>query len=205
MPTLIDKNKTILLVVDFQEKLIGKIRFNEMIVENTLKLIDYAKIAGIPIVVTEQYRKGLGDTVESIKEAIPDFAPVEKLSFGCFGDPAVKKALKSSKRDTLIVVGIEAHICVCQTVLEGLENYRVYVPTDAVSSRYKGDWMAGLQRMKDEGATLVTTEMLIFELMKESGTEEFKKMLHHFKDKPKKEKKKDDDEEEEDEKPITVY
>lgn len=204
MSVLIDKKKTILVVVDIQDKLIGKIRFNEMVVDNTIKLIDYAKLAGIPIIVTEQYRKGLGETVEGIKEAIPDFAPIEKTSFGCFGEPEFKKALKATKRDNLIVVGIETHICVCQTVLEGLEQYRVYVPTDAVSSRYKGDWIAGLERMKEEGANLVTTEMIIFELMKEAGTAEFKGMLHHFKEKPEKKKKKKDDDDDED-KIIPVY
>ncbi|MCE1247749.1 MAG: hydrolase [Firmicutes bacterium] len=193
MSILVDKKKAILVVVDIQGKLLGKIRFNEMVVENTLKLIEYAKVADIPIIITEQYKKGLGDTVESISQAIPDFAPIEKTSFGCFGEPDFKKALKATKRDTLIIVGIETHICVCQTALEALENYKVYIPTDAVSSRHKNNWMAGLERMKEEGATLVTTEMLIYEMMKEAGTEEFKKMLPHFKEKPEKEKMKDEE------------
>jgi len=185
MSNLIDKNKTLLLIVDIQDVLLPKIRFGEMVVDNTTKLIEYAKIAGIPIMVTEQYPKGLGHTTERIKNAIPDFKPIEKLAFGCFGDKEFVKKLKKHKKDTLIVLGIETHVCVCQTVLEAVENYKVYVPVDAVSSQEKGDWATALQRMKDAGARIVSTEMLIFELLQVAGTDEFKKILPYLKKKPK--------------------
>ncbi|MCD4785961.1 MAG: hydrolase [Candidatus Eremiobacteraeota bacterium] len=185
MSNLIDKNKTILLIVDIQDVLLPKIRFREAVINNTLKLIEYAKIADIPIMVTEQYPKGLGHTTTLIRNAIPDFKPIEKATFGCFGDKEFVKKLKKHKRDTLIVVGIETHVCICQTVLEAIEKYKVYVPVDAVSSQDKGDWATALQRMKDKGAEIVSTEMLIFELIQTAGTDEFKKILPYLKKSPK--------------------
>jgi len=186
MSNLINKYKTALIVIDLQEKLMSKIRFKDMVITNSLLLIEYAKIAGIPIILTEQYPKGLGHTVPAIKEAMPDITPIEKLTFGCFGDKKFTKALKSLKKDTLIVLGIETHVCVCQTVLEALEKYKVYVPVDGVSSQEKGNWVAALERMKEKGAEIVSTEMLLFELMQEAGTDEFKEMLPHIKDKSRK-------------------
>lgn len=185
MAELIDKSKSILLVVDFQGKLLHKIRFHDMVTHNAVKLIKYAQIAGIPIIAAEQYPQGLGKTVDVIAEAIEGFNPIIKNTFGCFGEKTFVEALKKhKKRDTLIITGIETHVCIYQTVLEGLEKYKVYVPVDAVSSQEKGDWATGLERMKEKGADMVSTEMLLFELMREAGTDEFKKMLPALKEKP---------------------
>lgn len=189
MSNLINKEKTALVVVDIQEKLLPKIRFHNLVVNNTLLLIEYAKIAGIPIIVTEQYPRGMGHTIEEISNAIPDFNPITKVSFGCFGEKEFTRALDRFKPESLIITGIETHVCICQTVLEGLADYSIYVPVDAVSSQNKGDWVTALERMKENGADIVSTEMLLFEMMKEAGTGEFKKMLPFIKEKHGKEKK----------------
>ena len=189
MSNLLKKEKTVLVIVDFQEALLPRIRFHKMVVENTLLLIEYAKIAGIPIIVTEQYPRGMGPTVKEIKDAIPDFNPITKVSFGCFGEKEFKKAIEHYNPENLIVTGIETHVCICQTVLEGLADYGIYVPVDAVSSQDKGDWVTALERMKDNGAEMVSTEMLIFELMKEAGTGEFKKILPLIKKRTRNKKK----------------
>lgn len=177
MKGLLNKRDTVLVVIDFQEKLLPRIRFHEQIVNNTLKLIEYAEIAEIPIVVTEQYPKGLGPTSSLIANAIPGFDPIVKMSFGCFGEERFVSALKELGRRNLIVTGIETHVCVCQTVLCALDNYSVYVPADAVSSQNKSDWRTALERMRSRGADVVSTEMIIFEMMRMAGTDEFKKVL----------------------------
>lgn len=189
MSNLITREKTVFVVVDIQEKLLPRIRFHNMVVNNTLLLIEYAKVAGIPIIVTEQYPRGLGHTVADIRNAIPDFNPVTKVTFSCFGEKEFKTALDGFKPENLIITGIETHVCICQTVLEGLADYSIYVPVDAVSSQNKGDWVTALERMKENGADIVSTEMLIFEMMREAGTGEFKKMLPFIREKHAKEKK----------------
>ena len=189
MSNLINKEKTALVVVDIQEKLLPRIRFHNLVVNNTLLLIEYAKIADIPIIVTEQYPRGMGHTIKEISNAIPDFNPITKVSFGCFGEKEFKRTLERFKPENLIITGIETHVCICQTVLEGLADYSIYVPVDAVSSQNKGDWVTALERMKENGTDLVSTEMLLFEMMKEAGTGEFKKMLPFIKEKHAKEKK----------------
>ncbi len=189
MSNLLNKEKTALVVVDIQEKLLPRIRFHNLVVNNTLLLIEYAKIAGIKIIVTEQYPRGMGYTIKEIGNAIPDFKPITKVSFGCFGEKEFRNELEKFKPENLIIVGIETHVCICQTVLEGLADYSIFIPVDAVSSQNKGDWVTALERMKDNGAEIVSTEMILFEMMKEAGSGEFKKMLPFIKEKHTKEKK----------------
>jgi len=177
-PKLISKDEPALIVIDFQDKLFTHIAEKETLLENLEKLIKFMHITKIPIIVTEQYPKGLGSTVPEIKNLISDFKPIEKLEFSCFGSQEFKKALEKTGKKTLILAGIETHICVTQTAIEGLENgYKIYVVEDATSSRTLQDKATAINRMRQNGATIVSTEMLIYEILKKAGTPEFKETL----------------------------
>lgn len=174
-PRLIGREGAVLIVIDVQEILLPKIAEKEKIVANIVKLIGFSKICGIPIVLTEQYPKGLGKTVKEIKDEIQDVVPIEKTSFSCFGAQEFKDVLVKMKISNLILTGIEAHVCVTQTALEALDNYRVCVISDAVSSRALGNVQIGLQRMRDGGATISSTEMVMYEILRDARTDEFRK------------------------------
>ena len=167
-----------LLVVDIQERLLPAMFEPERVVANAVRLIRGARVLGLPVYVTEQYRKGLGATVPSVAEAIPDFAPVAKMSFSAAGAPDLWNTFQTRQLGDLIVCGIEAHVCVCQTVLDLLETgFRPFVVADAVSSRTPENWRAGLERVRQAGGTLVSTEMALFELLDRAGTPEFRQIL----------------------------
>ena len=174
-PRLISREGAALVVIDVQEKLLPKIADGERTVANIIKLIRFSKICGMPIILTEQYPKGLGKTVKEIKDEIPDIVTMEKTSFSCFGAQGFKDALAKARISTLILTGIEAHVCVAQTALEALDDYEVCVISDAVSSRALGNVQVGLQRMRDCGAMISSTEMVMYEIMRDARTEEFRK------------------------------
>nr|MDO8076105.1 hydrolase [Candidatus Freyarchaeota archaeon] len=172
---LLTRENAALLIIDVQEKLLAVMQSKEGIVENILKLIDFAKIVGLPIILTEQYPKGLGPTIREIRDKIPDVAPLEKTAFSCFGAEGFREALEKHSVSTLIITGIESHVCVCQTALEALDNgLRVCVISDAISSRTLENWRVGVERMRDNGAIISSTEMLMFELLRDAKTPEFK-------------------------------
>ncbi len=180
----LEAEKCALVVVDIQEKLLPPIFERERLVRNSQLLIRLASILKMPTLVTTQYSKGLGGTVPEIASLLPGAAPMDKLEFGCFNNPAFCSAVKQlpGKRNTLLVCGMESHICVMQTVLGALEQgYIVHVASDAVSSRTEWNWKIGLERMKQAGAVISSTEMMMYELMRASGTAVFKEMLQHLK------------------------
>ena len=173
---LLTRENTALLIIDVQEKLLAVMQDKEKIVENILKLIDFAKIVNLPIIMTEQYPKGLGLTIEQIKNRIPEIVPIEKTAFSCFGVEGFKERLENYNMSTIIIVGIESHVCVSQTALDALDyNMRVCVISDAISSRTQENYLVGLERMRDNGVIIASTEMLMFELLKDAKTREFKK------------------------------
>jgi len=174
-PRLLDREGAALVVIDVQEKLLPKIAEKENTVANIIKLISFSRTCGIPIVLTEQYPKGLGKTIKGIMDEIPDIVPIEKTSFSCFGTQEFRDVLVKMKISTLIITGIEAHVCIAQTALEALDDYRVCVISDAVSSRALGNVQIGLQRMRDCGATISSTEMVMYEILRDAGTEEFRR------------------------------
>jgi len=132
--------------------------------------------------LTEQYPKGLGQTIPQIKRFFQDLQPIEKIEFSCFGSAKFKDALAETKAKTLILTGIEAHICITQTAIDGVEKgFRVYVVEDAISSRSTQDKFIAIQRMMHSGVTVVSTEMIIYELLKKAGTAEFKEILRFVK------------------------
>ncbi|GMU91706.1 MAG: hypothetical protein AMXMBFR4_07640 [Candidatus Hydrogenedentota bacterium] len=175
---MLDRGACALLVIDYQEKLLPKIHGAEAVAEQAVKLIRFARELGLPILWTEQYPKGLGRTVAPITEELKGFTPIEKTAFGCLGDAAFTKALEDTGRKQLLLTGIEAHVCVMQTGLAALEEgYEVYVPRDAIGSRSEKEYEAGLERLEAAGAEIVTTEMAMFEALREAGTPEFKRVL----------------------------
>ncbi len=132
----------------------------------------------MPIFVTEQYRKGLGPTVPEVAAVIPDFAPLEKLAFSACGADGFVPALESKQVSDAVLCGIEAHVCVTQTCLSLLEKgFRVFVVADAISSRAAENYRYGVERMRAAGAVIVSTEMVLFELLGHAGTAEFKQVL----------------------------
>ena len=173
-----------LLVVDMQEKLLPPIWEKERLVRNVQLLIRLAGILKIPVVVTVQYAKGLGNTVPEIASLLPGNPPVDKLTFSCFGSDVFCSLLKRlpGQRTTALLCGMETHICVMQTALGALrEGYLVHVASDAVSSRTELNWKIGLDRMRAAGAILSSTEMMIYELLRSSGAPAFRELLPYLK------------------------
>jgi nicotinamidase-related amidase len=173
-PELISRANCRLLIVDVQEKLIPLIPVADQLIKNCRKLIDAANALGIPASGTEQYPRGLGSTVPELAEPLGPMP--EKLRFSCAEVLGwTGPANEPDATDQIIVAGIEAHVCVLQTVLDLLAvGYRVYVPADAVASRKKLDWKFALDRMSLHGGVITTTESVLFECCETSGTDDFK-------------------------------
>ena len=173
-----------LVVVDIQEKLLPPIFNKNTLVKNSQLLIRLAKILHIPALVTTQYSKGLGATVPEIASLLSEVQSIDKLEFGCFGSDQFRARLKSlpGDRNTVLLCGMESHICVTQTALGALnDGYLVHVASDAVGSRAEWNWKVGLDRMKSAGAVISSTEMMMYELLRCSGTPAFKELLQYLK------------------------
>jgi nicotinamidase-related amidase len=169
-------------VVDVQERLLPAIHERERVLLNALRLVKGARILNLPILATEQYPNGIGRTVSELAWAIPEFAPMEKTAFSCCGAKNFIPSLASKNVRDVVLCGIEAHVCVCQTALDLLDQgFGVFVVADAVSSRAPENWHHGIERMRDSGAAIVSTEMILFELLEEAGTDRFKKILELIK------------------------
>jgi nicotinamidase-related amidase len=179
----LDAEQCALIVIDIQEKLLPPIFQKEQLVKNAQLLIRLAGILKIPTIATAQYTKGLGHTVPEIRSLVPD-SGIDKQVFSCFGSDVFCSMLKRlpGRRNTLLLCGMESHICVMQTALNALrEGYLVHVASDAVSSRTEWNWKVGLERMRAAGAVISSTEMMIYELLRSSDTAAFKQMLPFLK------------------------
>jgi nicotinamidase-related amidase len=175
-PELMSADDSVLLVVDVQDKLIGLIPGHERIVWNIRRLIDGAKILSVPALATEQYPKGLGSTAAELAQRMARPIP-DTLTFSCGGCPGAVEELRRQGRHKILVVGIETHVCVAQTVMDLLaESYRVYMAADAVGARGQIDHDVALRRMETAGATMTTTEAALFEWCEVAGTPEFKQI-----------------------------
>jgi len=171
---------TLLLVIDIQERLLPQIADGKNVADAAAKLIRAAGVLGVPIVATEQYPKGIGPTVACIRDAFPAgaFRPLEKLTFSCCGSEPIVAALAASGRTRILVVGIEAHVCVQQTVLDLLAlGYLPFVCADAIGSRRALDREVAVERMRQAGAAVTTVESAVFELTYRAGTEAFREIL----------------------------
>jgi nicotinamidase-related amidase len=180
----LEAERCALVVVDIQEKLLPPIFNKETLVKNSQLLVRLAKILSIPVMVTTQYTKGLGAVVPEIASLLTDVPVIDKLEFSCFGSDQFRRGLKSlpGNRNTALLCGMETHICVMQTALGALnEGYLVHVASDAVGSRAEWNWTIGLDRMKAAGAVISSTEMMMYELLRCSGTPQFKELLPYLK------------------------
>ena len=178
---LLKKEDSILLLIDVQEKLTPAVLDSEAFINRCQWLLKLAQKLNVPILASEQYPQGLGSTVESLRTYFTEKECVDKVHFSCMSDPGYVQRLKQCHKKQLILIGIEAHVCVLQTALEmRQQGFDVFVVVDAVSSRGELNLKYGLKRMKQEGVHLVTAEMVFFEWVRKAGTEEFKELSKEF-------------------------
>jgi nicotinamidase-related amidase len=169
------KDHTSAMIIDMQEKLFPYIFDNERLTRNTIVLIEGLKVLHVPIFVTEQYVQGLGPTIAPIVASLENRKRTEKMAFSCCDEPAVMEELAVAGKENIVIAGIESHVCVLQTVIDlKRSGYNPVVVTDCISSRNKNDKKMAIERMKHEGATLTTYEAILFEILRYSGTDQFK-------------------------------
>jgi nicotinamidase-related amidase len=174
---VLNADSTVLVLIDFQERLFPVMHEKEKLLRNVLKLIQGAKVLEIPLVLTEQYPRGLGATLPEIKELLPDIEPIEKVCFNCCDEEAFGRALEALERKQVLVAGIETHICVYQTAVALLRSgYEVQVVADCVSSRDPENKRASLFKMGTAGVGITTVEMALFELLKVARGDKFKRI-----------------------------
>jgi len=172
---LISVDDSVLLVIDIQEKLLPVMHDPERVLENNIKLARFAKIVGLPVLVTEQEK--LGPTVPPLGGEIEHLDPVMKLHFNACRVPEFNERLAEIDRRNVVLTGIESHVCVTQTALDLVRGHNVHVVSDAVSSRARENYEVALHRMEHAGAIITSTEMVIYELLERAGTDEFREVL----------------------------
>lgn len=174
----LDTGSTLLMIIDFQEKLCKAMdpAILSQQIGNVSILLEAAAELGVPVLATEQYPAGLGETIPELKEKFQK-SPLEKTSFSCCGEHAVMERIEALDRRNIVVCGMEAHICVLQTVLDLIgTGHNVHVVSDAVMSRKKENWRMGLEMASAAGAVITSAETVLFQLLKRAGTPEFKKL-----------------------------
>ena len=172
---MLDRGRSALVLIDFQERLFPHVHEHQRVLARVDLLIFAANLLHIPILLTEQYPKGLGRTIEEIRQALPDAKPLEKMDFSCVPAPGFCKNLSALHRDQIVLTGIETHVCVAQTALDlSAQGEHVFVVADATASRRPLDAQTALQRLYRDGLTIVTAESVVFEWLRRAGTEEFK-------------------------------
>lgn len=174
---LLKRERTCLLMIDVQERLVTAMDGVDRLVANCAILLKAAARLGVPVLLSEQYPKGLGPTVPALSALVPAVSPVPKTEFSCTAAPGYLDRLRATGRDQAVLAGIEAHVCVLQTAL-GLRElgYPVFVVADAVSSRQPNSVALALARLREAGVSVVTTEMVVFEWLGKAGTPEFKEL-----------------------------
>lgn len=171
----LDKNEVILVIVDIQEKLAAVMDERKKVVDNCLHLIALSKLLDFPVIVNEQYPRGLGPTVNEIREALRTYEPLEKLTFSCCKGLSFVERLSETGRKKVILTGMETHVCVLQTCIGLLDaGYTVHVAGDAICSRTRENFQAAKEFMRDAGAIITCTETVLFQLLEKAGTEEFR-------------------------------
>lgn len=177
-PAILSKENTALVVVDVQEKLLPYVIDKEKVVDNIKMMIKFAQIMDIPVILTEHYPKGLGNTVPEVNDVLKEYSPKKKVIFSCFGSPGFTMKLKELGIKRIMICGIESHICVEQTTLDAMDSgYEVHVIADAISSRTQLNREVGIEKMRQFGAVISSTEMAMYEIMERADTEEFKEVL----------------------------
>jgi len=173
---MLEAQNTAVVLIDIQERLVGMLNKSDVVVKQTSTLLNGTNIMGIPAIITEQYPKGLGETVPEVKNAInANNIIIEKTTFSAFQTPEFAEKIKSLGKKNIIIGGIETHVCVYQTVCDLInEGFNVVVVKDGCASRAKESFKTGLDLMKDAGAKLSNVETVLFELLKSSKNPYFK-------------------------------
>ena len=172
----LDRDQVIMVVVDVQEKLVPAMneRVCGRVVQHINMLLEGFSAMDLPIIATEQYPRGLGHTIAELDESATRQC-IEKVSFSCCGESNFMEALGETGRKQVLLVGMEAHVCVYQTMLDLLDQgYQVHLVRDAICSRFKSDYYTAITNASEMGAVLTSTEMALFQLLKVAGTTEFK-------------------------------
>ncbi len=174
----LNREDTLLLVIDVQEKLLPVISRKEELVNNNESLIQVANMLNIPIIYTEHYAKGIGPTVEDLKQHFSNAIKFDKVAFSACLEDGFLDLISETKKKKIIVTGTETHVCVFQTIRDLLKNgYEIFVPIDAVGSRQDEIKNNALDLLRDMGAVITSTELITFDLTKISGTPEFREVL----------------------------
>jgi isochorismate hydrolase len=173
---LLNRESVVFVVVDLQKKLLAAMHNKDNLLKNACKIVEFARIVDVPIVATEQYPKGLGPTVDEIKNLFDCFAPIEKLSFSAAASEDFIKRIGSYPQVAL--VGIETHVCICQTALNLVGSKNVHIVSDAVSSRTMENYRIGLKKCAQAGCIISSVETVMYEILKEAGTQDFKSVRH---------------------------
>ncbi|MAG58783.1 MAG: hydrolase [Planctomycetes bacterium] len=176
-PTIARRDESLLVVVDCQERLWKAIDGADALEKKLGILIRGARILSVPVVVTEQYPKGLGPTIASLRDAVGDSPVLEKSTFSCLGDETFASRLRESDRGQVVVCGIESHVCVQQTGLDALaDGYQVQVVADAVGSRDGSNKSIALRRLEQAGAVVTNVESVLFDWMERCDVPTFKEV-----------------------------
>lgn len=173
--SLLVREDCLMVIIDMQERLLPVIADKEKILQNTLRLLRFSDAVGIPVVITEQEK--LGSTVAEVMEVKRGLTPIGKAHFNCFLVNEFVHTVMNTGRKTLILAGVEAHICVAQTAIFAAPSFTVHVVADAVGSRSPENVGLSLARMRQAGAVITSTEMFIYEILQKAGTQEFKAAL----------------------------
>ncbi|MBS0359600.1 MAG: hydrolase [Proteobacteria bacterium] len=178
---LLKMSDSCLLIVDIQQKLTPFTHESEILIKNCRWICEVAKEFNIPTLISEQYPKGLGRTIPELLEVFPEVPVMDKVHFSCGADFGCIQQINATQKKQIVLIGIEAHVCVLQTALSLLEmGKQVFVVVDAISSRNPHDKKIAIKRMWKHGVELMTREMVFFEWMHQAGTEQFKKMSKQF-------------------------
>ncbi len=175
---MLDKKKAVLVVIDVQGKLATLMYQKDNLFANVIRMIEGAKVLGLPIIWTEQLPDKLGETSPEVKRVLEGLTPLVKKSFSCCGDNAFLVRLRETDRKQVLLTGIETHVCVYQTAMDLVrDGFEVHLVRDAVSSRIEANYHLGLERIKEAGALLTSVEMSLFEMLRVAEGEQFKQII----------------------------
>ncbi|OGO14670.1 MAG: hydrolase [Chloroflexi bacterium RBG_16_48_7] len=174
---MFNTDNTILIAIDFQEKLVRAMYQKEKLIENTQKLIKGLQVLEVPVISTEQNPQGLGVTIPEIASLFPEYRALPKFSFSCCSDRDIARDIGNSGRSQVLIAGIEAHVCVYQTAMDLMRlGYEVQIVSDCVSSRSPENINVAIERLRSEGAKITSLEMALFELLGKAEGPKFKEI-----------------------------
>lgn len=181
-PFLLDRDQAVLCVIDIQERLAAAMSERATVVEAARRLIVSARRLSVPIVLTEQYPRGIGPTEPVLVEALEgEYRPLEKLHFSCCNEPPFSERLEHAGRRQVLLCGMETHVCLLATCLDLIAaGYQVHVPADAVCSRNAEHKYLALEQMRQAGAVVTCVEAAVYQMLRLAGTPEFKDLLPLF-------------------------